>query len=168
MKLRVIAIGRLKRGPESDLVARYLERASGVGRSIGFPSIDIHDAPESRGPSPAARQSDEAETLGRLAQKSMANATERARVLIALDETGLQMSSANFAGQLAAWRDDGSSTAIFMIGGADGLDTRLRDQADLVLAFGRMTLPHQIARVVLVEQIYRAMTILAGHPYHRE
>ncbi len=162
------AIGRMKRGPESELVARYSERASGVGRSIGFTNVDIFDAPEARAGSASVRRADEADILRRLAQKDMAQSTERARALIALDETGRQLSSANFADQLGAWRDDGRPAAIFMIGGADGLQADVRDQSDLVLAFGRITLPHQIARAVLMEQIYRAMTILAGHPYHRD
>jgi 23S rRNA (pseudouridine1915-N3)-methyltransferase len=87
--------------------------------------------------------------------------------LIALDERGKSTGSEDFARKLARFRDDGAPATAFLIGGADGLDETLRKQADLTLSFGAATFPHQIVRILLAEQIYRAITILSGHPYHR-
>ena len=87
--------------------------------------------------------------------------------VVALDERGRLLSSPDLAAQLGRWRDDARGEAVFLIGGADGLDPSLRDRADLVLSFGKMVWPHMLARVMLAEQLYRAATILAGSPYHR-
>ena len=95
-------------------------------------------------------------------------ATTDARPIIALDERGKTLTSPQFAEQLARWRDDGAPEACFLIGGADGLSPALQDQADHALSFGKMVWPHMLARVMLVEQLYRAASILAGSPYHRE
>jgi 23S rRNA (pseudouridine1915-N3)-methyltransferase len=89
-------------------------------------------------------------------------------VIVALDARGKALSSTDFAERLARWRDRGIPAAIFLIGGADGLAERLRERAELVLGFGGATWPHQLVRIMLLEQLYRAMTILSGHPYHRE
>lgn len=88
--------------------------------------------------------------------------------LVALDERGRDLTSRDFADRLAAWRDAARPAVACLIGGPDGHDDQLRSRADLVLAFGRMTWPHRLARVMLVEQLYRATSILAGHPYHRD
>ena len=157
MKLSVVAIGRLK-GPESDLATRYRERAAGLGRGLGFAGFDMAELGESRAATADQRKTDEAAALlGRA----------RPARIVALDERDAPCSSETFAARLAAFRDDGTGAVAFVIGGADGLAPRLRDEADWTISFGAMTLPHQIVRVLVLEQLYRAMTILSGHPYHR-
>ncbi|MEL7488053.1 MAG: 23S rRNA (pseudouridine(1915)-N(3))-methyltransferase RlmH, partial [Pseudomonadota bacterium] len=89
-------------------------------------------------------------------------------IIVALDEKGRALSSRQFAGKLAAWRDDGAPEAAFLIGGADGHGPALIDRADVVYGFGPATWPHLLARAMICEQLYRAVTILAGHPYHRD
>lgn len=159
MKLLLIAVGRLKAGPERDLVARYAERCSASGRNIGFPSFEMREIDESRARRPEDRKSEEAAAIEGLLPA-------RARK-ICLDERGKALSSEDFAQKLGDWRDAGAGACAFIIGGPDGMDPSLREKADLVLAFGAMTWPHQIVRALAAEQIFRAMTILAGHPYHR-
>jgi 23S rRNA (pseudouridine1915-N3)-methyltransferase len=157
VKLALIAVGRLKDGPERELTERYAERAKSVGRALGFPAFQVIEIPESRARRDADRRAEEgAAILGKTASS----------VLIAFDERGKSLTSEAFAQRLAAWRDAGHATSL-VIGGPDGLDERVRDAADLVLSFGALTLPHQLVRVLVVEQLYRALTILAGHPYHR-
>lgn len=159
MRLAVIAIGRLKQGPERDLAERYRARFDDVGRKLGFRGCDIHELPESRARDAPTRIADEAAAIAALIpDKSM---------LVALDERGHSLDSAGFARQLGRWRDDAVPNTIFVIGGADGLLPELRRKAKLCLSFGAATWPHQMVRVMLLEQIYRAATILAGHPYHR-
>jgi 23S rRNA (pseudouridine1915-N3)-methyltransferase len=158
VRLAVIAVGRLKDGPERELCERYRERAVALGRSIGFSGPEIAELPESRGRRPDERKRDEAEAiLGKL----------QPGLTIALDERGRNLGSEAFAQRLAAARDAGTAHATFVIGGADGLSEGIRERSDLSLAFGALTLPHQIVRALVLEQIYRAMTIVAGHPYHR-
>jgi 23S rRNA (pseudouridine1915-N3)-methyltransferase len=89
-------------------------------------------------------------------------------VVVALDERGETLDSASFTGALKSWRDAGRPAVVLVIGGPDGLGTEVTERADLTLAFGGATWPHQLVRIMLLEQIYRAVTILAGHPYHRE
>jgi 23S rRNA (pseudouridine1915-N3)-methyltransferase len=159
MRLVVVAIGRLKQGPERELADRYRERFDDIGRKLGFRGLDIHEIPESRARDTGIRISDEAAAiLALIPDKS---------VLVALDEQGKNIDSAAFAGHLGRWRDESVASTIFIIGGADGLSPELRRKARLSVAFGAATWPHQIVRVMLLEQIYRAATILAGHPYHR-
>lgn len=159
MRLTIIAIGRLKDGPERDLAARYQARFTDIGRRLGFRGLDVHEIAESRARDAAARVAEEGAAIaGRCTTEA---------VVIALDERGRSLESADFARQLAAWRDEGVNDTIFVIGGADGLSPDLRRKAKLTLAFGAATWPHQMVRVMLLEQIYRAATILAGHPYHR-
>ena len=158
MKLAVIAVGRLKDGPERELTERYVERAKGVGRALGFPALQLIEIPESRARRDADRRAEEG---GAILDKA------GSAVLVAFDERGKSLTSEAFAQRLAAWRDEGRGAATFVIGGPDGLDERVRAAAHLVLSFGGLTLPHQLARVLVVEQLYRALTILAGHPYHR-
>ena len=134
MRLAVIAVGRLKDGP------------------------DLVELPEGRGRRPDERKREEAEAiLGRL----------QPGLVIALDERGRSLGSEAFAQRLAAARDSGTAHASFVIGGADGLSETIRERAELTLAFGALTLPHQIVRALVLEQVYRAMTIVSGHPYHR-
>jgi 23S rRNA (pseudouridine1915-N3)-methyltransferase len=159
MRLLVVAIGRLKQGPERELAERYRERFDEIGRKLGFRGLEIHEIAESRARDAATRIAEEAVAIAALIP-------ERS-VLVALDERGENIDSASFARHLGRWRDEGSGTTIFTIGGADGLSPDLRRKAKLRIAFGSATWPHQMARVMLFEQIYRAATILAGHPYHR-
>jgi 23S rRNA (pseudouridine1915-N3)-methyltransferase len=159
MRLIVIAIGRLKQGPERELAERYRERIDDIGRKLGFRGLEIHEIPESRARDAATRMSEEATAIAAaIPEKSM---------LVALDERGENIDSKAFARHLGRWRDEGSSNTIFVIGGADGLSPDLRRKAKLSIAFGSATWPHQMVRVMLLEQLYRAATILAGHPYHR-
>ncbi len=158
MRVTVIAIGRLKQGPERDLAERYRERFDDLGRKLGFRGLEIHEIPESRARDAATRISEEAAAIA-------AHFPERYG-LIALDERGKSVDSAGFAQHLGRFRDQ-ATDVIFVIGGADGLSPELRGKAKLVVAFGAATWPHQMVRVMLLEQIYRAATILAGHPYHR-
>ena len=159
MRLIVISIGRLKQGPERELAERYRERFDDIGRKLGFRGLEIHEIPESRARDAATRIAEEATAI--------VAATPEKSVLVALDERGQNIDSATFAQNLGRWRDQSVANAIFMIGGADGLSPDLRRKAKLTIAFGSATWPHQMVRVMLLEQIYRAGTILAGHPYHR-
>lgn len=159
MRIGIVAVGRLKNGPEQDIVVRYLERAKKVGGQIGLDIGEIREIPESQLPGADGRREAEAKALSK-------GLEDRWRV-VALDERGRDTPSVDFAEMLAAWRDDGVSDTLFVIGGPDGLDPALRRRADHVLAFGRATWPHLLVRVLLSEQIYRTTTILSGHPYHR-
>jgi 23S rRNA (pseudouridine1915-N3)-methyltransferase len=159
MRLVVIAVGRLKQGPERELAERYRERFDELGRKLGFRGLTIHEISESRARDTATRVNEEAAAISaQIPEKS---------VLMALDEHGESIDSAAFARHLGRWRDESVANTIFVIGGADGLSPDLQRKAKLKLAFGAATWPHQIVRVMLLEQIYRAATILAGHPYHR-
>jgi 23S rRNA (pseudouridine1915-N3)-methyltransferase len=158
MRLTIAAIGRLKDDGERDLIARYMKRMSS-GRAVGLAPVTIEELAESRASDAGARQEDEAARLLDL--------TTDFDFRIVLDERGRTMSSAEFAHYLAARRDDGVKAASILLGGPDGHAAGLRSSAGLTLSLGPMTLPHGLARVVLVEQIYRAITILSCHPYHR-
>lgn len=159
MHLVVVAIGRLKQGPERDLVERYLERAGALARKLGFRSLEIHELAESRARDTATRMAEEGAAIEALIDKKA--------LVVALDERGKSLDSTAFARHLGTWRDSGTETCVFVIGGADGLSPDLRRKAKLSIAFGAQTWPHQLVRVLLLEQIYRAATILSGHPYHR-
>lgn len=159
MKVTIAAIGRLKAGPERELLDRYLKRAEAAGRRLGL-AFGIREMPESRASSGAQRKDQEAAVLLGISPPGAP--------IVALDEAGKTMDSAAFASRLAGWRDGGIPEATFVIGGADGLGPELLRRADMRLAFGAMTWPHQLVRIMLAEQFYRAVTILAGHPYHRE
>lgn len=161
MQLGIIAVGRMTKGPELELAARYGERTQATGAPLGLTGARTVEFAESRAQTAAARKAEEGARI-------LAAAGERDGVIVALDETGKLLSSREFAGRIAAWRDDGRRAVHFAIGGPDGHARDVLDRADLVLSLGRMTYPHQIARVLLAEQIYRACTILAGHPYHRD
>lgn len=159
MRLLIAAVGRLKAGPERELLARYLERANASGKSLSLVPLEIIEIPESPAQSAAKRKSDEAKAL-------FAAIPDKAKI-VALDERGRSISSEDFAKKLGRLRDDGAGCTALLIGGADGLDETIRKKADLTIAFGTATFPHQIVRILLAEQIYRAITILSGHPYHR-
>ena len=159
MRLVVISIGRLKQGPERELAERYRERFDDIGRKLGFRGLEIHEIPESRARDAATRIAEEAAAMTALIPEKY--------MLVALDERGKNVDSTAFAHQLGRWRDESVANTIFTIGGADGLSPELRRRAKMSIAFGAATWPHQMVRVMLLEQIYRAATILAGHPYHR-
>ena len=159
MRLIVISIGRLKQGPERELAERYRDRFDDVGRKLGFRGLDVLEIPESRARDAATRINDEASAIAALIPDKS--------VLVALDERGASVDSATFARHLGRWRDESVPACAFMIGGADGLSPELRRRAKLGIAFGAATWPHQMVRVMLLVQIYRAATILSGHPYHR-
>lgn len=148
----------MKAGPERDLVARYTERAESLGRTLGFKSFTLHELEESRARRPEDRKDEEA--------KAILTVHSGGRLLL-FDERGKTLASPDFAAVLADWRDNGTESTSLVIGGADGLSPALRERADRVLSFGAMTLPHQLVRVLVSEQVYRAATILSGHPYHR-
>jgi 23S rRNA (pseudouridine1915-N3)-methyltransferase len=159
MRIIVAAIGRLKQGPETELAERYRKRAAQVGRSLGLRDVEIVEIRESR-----------AEDAGkRMIEESIALATiiPQGAAVVLLDPRGDNLDSAGLANQLAKWRGAAKPAAVFVIGGPDGLATSLADKADVKLAFGAATWPHQLVRVMLMEQLYRAATILTGHPYHR-
>ena len=159
MRLMLISIGRLKQGPERELAERYRERFDDIGRKLGFRGLEIHELPESRARDAATRINEEATAIAALIPDKS--------VLVALDERGSNIDSATFARYLGRWRDESVPHNVFVIGGADGLSPDLRRKAKLTMAFGAATWPHQMVRVMLLEQIYRSATILAGHPYHR-
>jgi 23S rRNA (pseudouridine1915-N3)-methyltransferase len=159
MRVVVIAIGRLKQGPERELVERYRGRFDDIGRKLGFRGLEVPEISESRARDAATRIAEEAAAISALLPEKY--------VLVTLDERGDNVDSASFAGHLGRWRDQSAANTIFVIGGADGLSPELQRKAKLRIAFGSATWPHQMVRVMLLEQIYRAATILAGHPYHR-
>ena len=154
MRLSIVAVGRL-RGPEPELARDYVERATAAGRSLGLGPVEIVEV-ESRKPGK------EAEAAVLLA------AVPAGAYVIACDERGATWPSRKFAGHVGALRDRGLRHAVFLIGGADGLADEVRAAAAETLAFGPQTWPHALARVMLAEQLYRAVTILAGSPYHRD
>lgn len=153
MRLQIIGVGRLKDGPERDLTDDYLRRAAAMGRSLGF-----------RGP----EEADVASGGGMEAEgaRLLARIPEGANV-IRLDEGGQNLTSEAFSARLARWRDDGVRDTCFLIGGAEGYSADVRAAARQTLAFGVQTWPHRLVRAMLAEQIYRAMTIEAGTPYHK-
>lgn len=139
MLLHIVARGRIGRSPEADLVARYVKR-------LAWP-VRITELPDAGGRMPSP---------------------EPQMRTVMLDETGAMLGSMAFADRLGRWRDDGVREARFLIGAADGFDDAAREQADLLLSFGRATWPHLLVRAMLAEQLWRATSILANHPYHRE
>ncbi len=160
MRLTIAAIGRLKAGPEKDLAARYLDRSRKAGKALGVSPIDMVEFAESRAANTESRKAEEGRhLLARLPEKSQ---------IIAFDERGAAPTSRAFASQLRNCLDEGSTSLALLIGGPDGLDQTIRDAAHTVISFGRLTLPHQLVRVMVLEQVYRATTILSGHPYHRD
>jgi len=152
MRTHLIAVGRMKAGPEKALFDHYAKRLS---------------------PGPVMREVEEKRTMPFDKRKAseaglLLNAVPNGAIIVALDERGKTLSSKAFAKKLGTWRDDGQRDVAFVIGGADGLDEAVCQRANLVLSLGEMTWPHMLVRGLLAEQIYRAHSILSGHPYHRE
>lgn len=154
MRVHLVAVGRLRAGPERDLIDDYLLRFERTGRPLGLGPVVQHEVEDKKGGGMVA----EAELLAR--------AVPVGAVLVTLDERGRVISSPEFAGLLAGWRDQGREMA-FVIGGADGISPDLRGKAETSVSFGAMVWPHMLVRVMLAEQLYRAATILGGGPYHR-
>lgn len=159
MRLTIAAIGRLKAGPEPELADRYARLLDALGRAHGLGPLRIIELPEARGGPLEARRKDEGARL--------LDATADAGRRVLLDETGRAVESDNFAARIGQWRDDGIRETAWLIGGADGHGPDVRQAVPDTLSLSKLTLPHGLARVLLAEQLYRAITILAGHPYHR-
>jgi len=160
LRLLLAAVGRLKAGPERELASRYRDRAAQLGRGLGFPSCDSLELPESRSRRSVDRCIEEAAALTAHLPPG--------GVLVAYDERGrADIPSEALAERLSGWRDVGRPALTVVIGGPDGLDASIRTKAELILSFGAATLPHGLVRVLAFEQLYRSLTILAGHPYHR-
>jgi len=159
MRLGLLCVGRLKAGPEREIFARYAARIASM-RHLGLDGLDVKEIPESRARAAPAKIAEEGAAL-------LAALPAEARLAV-FDERGPAASSADFAKFVQRERDAGRGALWFAIGGAEGLDASLRNRAAAIFSFGAMTLPHQIVRILAAEQIYRAMTIVSGHPYHRE
>jgi 23S rRNA (pseudouridine1915-N3)-methyltransferase len=159
MRLVVAAVGRLKQGPERDLAQRYHERIAKAGRAVGLQPIELVEVAESRAREAQRRKTEESIALAQLVP-------ERAATIL-LDERGENLDSNTFSRKLQRWRDQARPATVLLIGGPDGVAPNLRQDANLCLSFGAATWPHQLVRIMLLEQLYRAVTILSGHPYHR-
>jgi 23S rRNA (pseudouridine1915-N3)-methyltransferase len=157
LRIQLVAVGRLKAGPERELAERYRTRAAALGRGIGILGPDLGELAESRRRRTEERQAEEEEGIRARAGQAL---------IAVLDETAPSIASEDFARRLVDLRDRGGDVA-FVVGGPDGLAPGLRHGSQWALSFGRLTLPHQLVRVLVLEQIYRAFTIIAGHPYHR-
>lgn len=158
--IEILAIGRLKQDAEAKLEARYLSRLQKTGAASGLRHVSVTSLTESRRESAEQRKSEEA---ARLLEK-----LKPGSFLIAMDEKGKHLTSLKFASTLKNYMEDGPSQIAFAIGGADGHGTDLLDKANLKLSLSNLTLPHGLARILLLEQLYRATTIWSNHPYHRE
>ena len=159
MKLAIAAIGLLKTGPEKQLAADYDTRIQGLGRTAGLQGLVVKDWAESRAASFDLRKSEEAKLLW--------SAVPSDSLAILLDERGKAHSSADFAKLLTHSAEQGAKQLTFLIGGPDGHAAESHNKASKIISFGPMTWPHRLVRVMLLEQIYRAVTIMVNHPYHR-
>ncbi len=160
MRLDIFAVGRMLGSDEAALIETYRQRSLKTGRQLGVDGPYITEIKERKGDSGTRRRD-----TGRLLKQAL---SARSGVQVMLDARGLQMDSRGFAVRLDSWRNDGAQQVNFILGGADGLTDTLRQQGDLIFSLGRLTWPHMLARVLLCEQIWRAISILANHPYHRD
>lgn len=153
MKLAILAVGQLRGQDEAALYEAYGQRIAAAGRNIAIDGPQLIEIKDQQG-----------------ANEKLAAALDNRpqAFVVALDETGKQLSSRAFAQQLGAWRDDGIGELVFVLGAADGLSDAVRQRANMMLSLGPMTWPHLLARVLLAEQIWRGISILTGHPYHRD
>jgi 23S rRNA (pseudouridine1915-N3)-methyltransferase len=155
MRVHVCAVGRLRAGPERALTDDYYTRFDRTGRPLGLGPV-------------AEIEVEDKKNLGMSAEAVLLDrAIPTGALIVAMDERGKVLTSPDFADHLARWRDAGHQDIAFVIGGADGIDPRLRARADFAISFGAMVWPHMLVRVMLAEQLYRAATILGGGPYHR-
>ncbi|PPC80937.1 MAG: 23S rRNA (pseudouridine(1915)-N(3))-methyltransferase RlmH [Hyphomicrobium sp.] len=159
MRMLIAAVGKLKDDEERSIVARYAKRFDATGKSLALGPLEIIEMPEGRAASADSRKVDESTRLMKIASS--------ADFIIALDVQGRSLTSEAFAKLLAKVRDGGAKSCALLIGGPDGHGADVLAHANLKLSLGALTLPHGLARVVLSEQLYRAATIIAGHPYHR-
>ena len=148
LALDILAGGRAKAAPETELAHAYLQRARDTGRALGLTSFVLGEWDERK-------------------PERLIDACAGGVLLVALDERGTSLTSEAFAKQIAKWRDVGEARALFVIGGPDGLPDDVKRRAQMTLAFGTQTWPHLLVRTMLAEQLFRAVTILSGHPYHR-
>ena len=155
MRIHICAVGKLRHGPEQELTSTYLGKFAVIGKQRGFRPVRVHEI-ESRGRKQRASE----ETL--LERKIPSGALR-----CALDENGKKLSSPEFARLIAGWRSRGVADAVFLIGGAKGLNSRIIGESDMSLSLGPMVFPHALVRAMLSEQLYRAVSILNGSPYHR-
>lgn len=159
MRIGICAVGRMKAGPERDLADRYFDRFAKSGPSVGFEFTGVGEIVESRAKSADERRREES--------RKIADMQAEGAALFLLDERGRDFTSEDFSRELADLRDQGRRHLTIVIGGPDGHDPLFRKSAERTIAFGALTWPHQLVRVMLAEQLYRAATILSGHPYHR-
>lgn len=160
MRVHICAVGRMRAGPEKDLVDDYLTRFDRTGRALGLGPVKTVEVEDRKSGGRSGSMASEADLLRRSLPKGA--------LICTLDERGKKLTSPEFATRIGDWRDMGQGDLAFVIGGADGIDRKLRQQADFSLSFGMMVWPHMLVRVMLAEQLYRAATILAGGPYHRQ
>lgn len=160
MQIFIGAIGRLKKSDELNLCNKFETRIKNAGAQLGFTQLNHLDFDEAKSPQVQTRKTEEA--------KKLLNAVPKGALIVALDENGKHFTSPEFSTKIANYRDDGYPAIAFLLGGPDGHGQDVLNQADLKLSLSKMTWPHQIARALLFEQIYRAITIMSGHPYHRE
>jgi 23S rRNA (pseudouridine1915-N3)-methyltransferase len=159
VRLTLIGVGRLKSGPERELFDRYFKRLTDLARSQGISEVEQREIDEGRARRAQDRQAEEG--------RAILAAAPKGAWLTLLDERGTAMSSAQWAAEIGKARDSGVPAYAVAIGGPDGFDPSLRAQARTILSFGAMTWPHQLVRAMASEQLYRALSILGGHPYHR-
>ena len=156
MKISISAVGRLRNSPEKELIDDYLSRFSKLAKPFGLSLNPVLEIENKKGGGPKT----EAQLLAKHFQENSK--------IVALDERGISLSSKEFTDYLSNWVTDGIGHCHLVIGGANGLDTTILEKSNLKLSFGKMVWPHMLVRVMLAEQLYRAATILAGSPYHRE
>lgn len=156
MKISVRAGGHIKSGPERDLIDDYLKRSKALARPLGFTDISEHAIDLRK----AKSRSEETDIL-------LANIAPT-DVVIILDERGKEFTSRQMAKKIANWRDDGQKQVFFIIGGADGFEPAALPPGTVKWRLGAQTWPHKLVRVMITEQIYRALSILAKTPYHRD
>jgi 23S rRNA (pseudouridine1915-N3)-methyltransferase len=154
LKITLVCVGKLGTAPEAVLAEGWARRAGQVGRAHGLGPVEIVEV--------------EARKPGKAAETEVLMPRTKDAFVIACDEHGEAMSSRAFADRLGRLRDDGVARLVFIIGGADGLDPAMLTRAEQTLAFGPQTWPHALARAMLAEQIYRAASLMAGQPYHRD
>jgi 23S rRNA (pseudouridine1915-N3)-methyltransferase len=159
VRLTLIGVGRLKSGPERELFERYFKRLGDLARSLGLAGVELREIDEGRARRPEDRRAEEA--------RAILSAVPKGAWLTLLDERGATIASAQWAADIAKAREAAAPAYVVAIGGPDGFDPALRDQARAAIAFGAMTWPHQLARIMAAEQLYRALSILGGRPYHR-
>lgn len=159
VRIALICIGRMKSGPEREMFERYFSRLKGVAKAVGVADVALHEIEESHARRPEDRREEEAVAILKMIGQRDA--------IVALDERGASPSSEEWAADIARARDFAQPVYAVVIGGPDGLSAALRAKSNKVISFGAMTWPHQLVRVMASEQLYRALTILSGHPYHR-